>query len=43
MRRELRFRNLLVGGAVKMKNKISGVLMEVGAEHDKHRKISGDL
>jgi transposase len=41
MRRELRFRNLLVGEAVKMKNKISGVLMEVGAEYDKeklHRK-----
>lgn len=37
MRRELRFRNLLVGEAVKMKNKISGVLMEVGAEHDKQR------
>lgn len=34
MRRELRFRNLLVGQAVKMKNKISGVLMEVGAEYD---------
>lgn len=37
MRRELRFRNLLVGEAVKMKNKISGVLMEVGAEHNKQR------
>jgi transposase len=37
MRRELRFRNLLVGEAVKMKNKISGVLMEVGAEHDKQK------
>src|SRR5688572_13780761 len=37
MRRELRFRNLLVGEAVKMKNKISGVLMEVGAEYDSDR------
>lgn len=37
MRRELRFRNLLVGQAVRMKNKISGVLMEVGAEYDKDR------
>lgn len=37
MRRELRFRNLLVGEAVKMKNKISGVLMEVGAEYDGDR------
>lgn len=37
MRRELRFRNLLVGEAVKMKNKISGVLMEVGAEYDSHK------
>ncbi len=37
MRRELRFRNLLVGESVKMKNKISGVLMEVGAEYDKYR------
>jgi transposase len=37
MRRELRFRNLLVGESVKMKNKISGVLMEVGAEYDANR------
>jgi transposase len=37
MRRELRFRNLLVGEAVKMKNKISGVLMEVGADYDGDR------
>jgi transposase len=37
MRRELRFRNLLVGEAIKMKNKISGVLMEVGAEYDADR------
>ena len=37
MRRELRFRNLLVSQAVKMKNKISGVLMEVGAEYDSDR------
>ncbi len=37
MRRELRFRNLLVGEAVKMKNKISGVLMEVGAEYNKEK------
>jgi transposase len=37
MRRELRFRNLLVSEAIKMKNKISGVLMEVGAEYDADR------
>ena len=37
MRRELRFRNLLVGQAVKMKNKISGVLMEVGADYSKEK------
>jgi transposase len=47
MRRELRFRNLLVGEAVKMKNKISGVLMEVGAEYDADRlhgkKYFGEL
>jgi transposase len=41
LRRVLRFRNLLVRQAVKMKNKSSGLLMEVGAEYDKtklHRK-----
>jgi transposase len=37
MRRILRFRNLLVRQAVKMKNKCSGLLMEVGAEYDKKR------
>jgi transposase len=37
LRRVLRFRNLLVRQAVKMKNKTSGLLMEVGAEYDKSR------
>jgi transposase len=33
----LRYRNLLVTQAVKMKNKTAGLLMEVGAEYDKKR------
>lgn len=37
LRRELRFRNVMVSGSVRMKNKMSGVLMEVGAEYDKSR------
>ena len=35
--RVLRFRNLLVRQAVRMKNKISGLLMEVGAPYSKSR------
>ena len=41
LRRVLCYRNLLVREAVKMKNKTSGLLMEVGAPYDKrwlHRK-----
>lgn len=37
LRRILRYRNLLVREAVRMKNKTSGLLMEVGAEYDKAR------
>jgi transposase len=37
LRRVLRFRSLVVEMAVKMKNKCSGLLMEVGAEYDKKR------
>lgn len=37
LRRILRYRNLLVREAVKMKNKTAGLLMEVGAEYDKKR------
>ena len=37
LRRILRYRNLVVRAAVKMKNKISGLLMEVGAPYDKRR------
>jgi transposase len=37
LRRILRFRNLIVRTAVKMKNKISGLLMEVGAQYNKKR------
>lgn len=37
MRRVLRFRNLLVRQAVRMKNKCSGLLMEAGAEYNKKR------
>jgi transposase len=36
-RRVLRYRNLIVGEATRMKNKISGLLMEVGAPYDKKR------
>jgi transposase len=41
LRRVLRYRNLVVSQAVRMKNKISGLLMEVGAQYNKaklHRK-----
>ena len=37
LRRVLRYRNLVVRQTVKMKNKISGLLMEVGAEYNKGR------
>ena len=41
LRRLLRYRNLIVAQAVRMKNKIAGLLMEVGASYNKeklHRK-----
>ncbi len=41
LRRMLRYRNLIVREATRMKNKMSGLLMEVGAEYNKknlHRK-----
>lgn len=37
LRRILRYRNLMVSEAVKMKNKMSGLLMEVGATYSKKR------
>jgi transposase len=37
LRRVLRYRNLVVSTAVKMKNRISGLLMETGAEYNKQR------
>jgi transposase len=37
LRRILRYRNLMVREAVKMKNKTAGLLMEVGAEYNKKR------
>lgn len=37
LRRILRYRNMVVRTAVTMKNKISGLLMEVGASYDKRR------
>lgn len=37
LRRILRYRNLMVRTSVKMKNKVSGLLMEVGAEYNKKR------
>ena len=37
LRRILRYRNLVVRTAVKMKNKMSGLLMEVGASYNKKR------
>lgn len=37
LRRILRYRNFLVCEAIRMKNKTSGLLMEVGAEHTKSR------
>ena len=40
MRRVLRYRNLLVAQAVRMKNKTAGLLMEVGAEYNK-KKLHG--
>ncbi|MDD4531747.1 MAG: IS110 family transposase [Candidatus Pacebacteria bacterium] len=47
LRRILRYRNMIVRTAVKMKNKISGLLMETGATYSKKRlhgrKYFGDL
>ena len=40
LRRVLRYRNMIVSTAVKMKNKMSGLLMEVGADYDK-KKLHG--
>ena len=40
LRRVLRYRRLVVNEATRMKNKISGLLMEVGAEYDK-KKLHG--
>jgi transposase len=37
LRRMLRYRNLVVEQATRMKNKMSGLLMEVGAEYHKQR------
>ena len=37
LRRLLRYRNLVVAQAVQMKNKMSGLLMEVGAEYNKQQ------
>jgi transposase len=37
LRRILRYRNMIVRTAVKMKNKMSGLLMEVGATYSKKR------
>jgi transposase len=37
LRRMLRYRNLVVGQAVQMKNRMSGMLMEVGAAYSKRR------
>lgn len=40
LRRYLRYRNLVVDQAVQMKNRMSGLLMEVGAEYNK-RQLHG--
>jgi transposase len=37
LRQMLRYRNLVVAQAVRMKNKMSGLLMEVGAEYNKQQ------
>jgi hypothetical protein len=37
LRQRLRYRNLVVAQAVRKKNKMSGLLMEVGAEYNKKR------
>ncbi len=37
LRRMLRYRNLVVGQATRMKNKMGGLLMEVGAQYNKQR------
>jgi transposase len=37
LRRMMRYRNLMVREATRLKNKTSGLLMEVGAEYDKKR------
>src|SRR6056297_2788050 len=37
LRRVLRYRNLIMRQSIQMKNKISGLLMELGAEYNKKR------
>ena len=41
LRRLLRYRNLVVSQAVRMKNRMSGLLMETGAEYNK-KKLHGE-
>ena len=41
LRRLLRYRSLVVGQAVRMKNKMSGLLMETGAEYNK-KQLHGE-
>lgn len=41
LRRVLRYRNLVVSQSVKMKNKISGLLMEVGEEYANKNRLHG--
>jgi len=43
LRRILRYRNMIVRTAVKMKNKVSGLLMEVGAVYDKRGFTAGSI
>ena len=40
LRRVLRYRNLLVRESIRMKNKVAGLLMEVGAVYNK-KKLHG--
>lgn len=40
LRRKMRFRRLIVNNTTQMKNKIAGLLMEIGAEYDS-RKLHG--
>ena len=43
LRRMLRYRNLVVRQATRMKNRIAGLLMETGTAYNKERRFPGSI